>query len=850
MGRSEGPRFISQIVYPANDLLKVRANSLLVGWNLENFRCSVACTVPLRFTEVNNVLIACKVDLLGLFVSCSKYGLSIPVILGEVIVDCPNDYVPHPSKQAHSIWITLSIDKFTEVEDDEENNNLNKPMRKIKLHSLYSLGCRYETSCYMFGYNPAQTSYLECFHVNRNNSFTELASIISTSKSVSHRGGGSIPWTDLQLIINHSNAADDVRRRILYYLDLPKDSSLEISDMNSIFYTDDQRFESITEKTIYHAITAMCNILSKPVHVWCRIQGCLIRNLSYKYMLLRLGIGLSNWLGVTTTGGVEMGSSKALEKGLDAAAVSPNNSKPSSQSTTAPGISWRDLSLTFAYLHERAARTIQAIQLCGLFASTWGLPAAMKQFIYSEVQSFICLLTIDLILGMVFGWYVYNNTIQIVTILVDICEQLQNHFVLSSLEWFNHSPIGVKLNPIITRKVSTVLTSLVHYFVILMGTTAHIHVTIVRLVACIGCMGITVQLALIVDLLRLLTFHIATIHRVLSSLHHFMLESLHSLWLLFQGQKNNILRKRIDTCHYSQEQLLSGIVLFSAAFFIFPNFAAYFLLFALAQLGCVAIQYIVYAISVTVKEFPYFDTAMYILSPNMQTDGVQFKVQHARPVQQQDTNNNTSSAVKSSVHSEERHTPTTNTSPSMNMIRKELISHTHMVSQNNASSPSNLSDPTHIQVTKGNLITPIEGLKGILKSQRSNAACGLTDVPGATIETAGVTGRTTRVSFRNSTVRTIPQYLSSSEENTIAAARAITTSSIADAIQDSHEYTSSTDTSAVVTTESGDYSSVQAADDRVEGGDHSSGQTADWVEELRDAPLTKKKPALSRDAGR
>ena len=137
-----------------------------------------------------------------------------------------------------------------------------------------------------------------------------------------------------------------------------------------------------------------------------------------------------------------------------------------------------------------------------------------------------------------------------------------------------------------------------------------------------------------------------------------------------------------------------------------------------------------------------------------------------------------------------------------------------------------------------------------MKSQRSNAASGLTDAPSATIETAGVTGRTTRVSFRNSTVRTIPQYLSSSEENTIAAARATTTSSIADAIQDSHEYTSSTDTSAVVTTESGDYSSVQAADDRVEGGDHSSGQTADWVEELRDAPLTKKKPALSRDAGR
>ena len=73
-------------------------------------------------------------------------------------------------------------------------------------------------------------------------------------------------------------------------------------------------------------------------------------------------------------------------------------------------------------------------------------------------------------------------------------------------------------------------------------------------------MGFTFQLAMVVDLYRLLSVHIGLIHRALSLSHQLHLHCFGSLSLLFRGQKRNALRRRIDSCRSDQSQLLFAIV--------------------------------------------------------------------------------------------------------------------------------------------------------------------------------------------------------------------------------------------------------------------------------------------------
>ena len=57
-----------------------------------------------------------------------------------------------------------------------------------------------------------------------------------------------------------------------------------------------------------------------------------------------------------------------------------------------------------------------------------------------------------------------------------------------------------------------------------------------------------------------------------------------SLWLLFRGQKTNVLRERVDTCEYSNDQLVLGTLLLTLLFFLFPTILNYYLFFSLLRL--------------------------------------------------------------------------------------------------------------------------------------------------------------------------------------------------------------------------------------------------------------------------
>lgn len=143
--------FVSQVLYPAEQLKRLKSHTYLVGWNLDNFRCCISFVIEMpeqQYEQLCEIIkLTCR-DQMKLLSSCSRSGNALPVVLGEFIPGLQTDYVPDASKRMEGIWITLTSHG---VES-----------KYPKLHSLYSLGCLYSTSCYLFEYKYVDTDRLSC----------------------------------------------------------------------------------------------------------------------------------------------------------------------------------------------------------------------------------------------------------------------------------------------------------------------------------------------------------------------------------------------------------------------------------------------------------------------------------------------------------------------------------------------------------------------------------------------------------------------------------------------------------------------------------------------------------------
>lgn len=714
--------FISQIIFPNNAITELNSQAFLVGWNLENFRCTIACLVELPHEQLHRLessLVGGSHDLQGMMTSSSILGQTQPVILGEILRNAGEDYVPSAEKQAHSIWITLTL-----------SGDSSKP----QLLSLYSLGCKYDTSCYVFGYDPADASELECYHVDRRNIIA--CEIHDRQRRNSNSQSDMWSQSDLHLIVNHLNTAQELHHRVKRYL--TDQGGAGAGSSNALYYTDKSPYRSKLEKYTCTTVASLCMVLAQIVYGWCALLRQVNRALNHKYVLFKLGTGFSQWLGLSGSGGIESGAYSSSQT-----SPTPN----ASTNSAILGVTLRDLSLTGAYLAERSSRIMSIVQKCGFFPHAWLLPPALKQHLWIDVHSYLCLLWLDMILGVLFGYIMYIHADEIVHYLQQECTWVQTRVIFDTLEWFNNSPGGVKLNTIITRKFGSLIIAAVKSYDVVMLATEPLHVAVIRLIACFGTFGFTVQLVLIVDISRMVTLHIALIHRALSYLHEFLLQCLHTLWLLFQGQKKNVLRKRIDTCRFGQDQLLFGIVLFTILLFVFPSFAAYYFLFALAQLCCVAFQYLVYSLSVVVKEFPCYEVFLYVLRPEMQSDGVQFKVLPNLAAR-------ATAAVLASILPSKTQAP---------HAKKPLVTAPPVASQRTERTSATVDSNSALPMASPGVAVGFGELRGILKSSDPPLTAS---APRSITTTSAVPSSGSskgRVSFQSSTVRTIPQY--HSDEN-------------------------------------------------------------------------------------
>lgn len=149
---------------------------------------------------------------------------------------------------------------------------------------------------------------------------------------------------------------------------------------------------------------------------------------------------------------------------------------------------------------------------------------------------------------------------------------------------------------------------------------------LLKVLSLCGVGGLSCLVALAADVLSVSTLHICLFYNSMGTAYRTMLRVLHSLALLFQGQKWNTLRSRADTCEFELDQLLLGTLLFAIHFFLFPNIFGFYIFFVVIWAQVVLLQLSVAILLVLVNHFPIYPIILLLTEPGRVCGGISFAV--------------------------------------------------------------------------------------------------------------------------------------------------------------------------------------------------------------------------------
>uniref|UniRef100_A0A9L0R660 Phosphatidylinositol glycan anchor biosynthesis class Q n=1 Tax=Equus caballus TaxID=9796 RepID=A0A9L0R660_HORSE len=202
-----------------------------------------------------------------------------------------------------------------------------------------------------------------------------------------------------------------------------------------------------------------------------------------------------------------------------------------------------------------------------------------------------------------------------------VAEELQH-----LLQWLMGAPAGLKMNRALDQVLGRFFLYHIHLWI------SYIHLMspfIERILWHLGlsaCLGLTVALSILSDIIALLTFHIYCFYVYGARLYCMKICGLSSLWRLFRGKKWNVLRQRVDSCSYDLDQLFIGTLLFTILVFLLPTTALYYLVFTLLRLLVVTVQGLIHLLVDLVNSLPLYSLGLRLCRPYRLAAGVKFRV--------------------------------------------------------------------------------------------------------------------------------------------------------------------------------------------------------------------------------
>ncbi|XP_044289239.1 phosphatidylinositol N-acetylglucosaminyltransferase subunit Q isoform X3 [Varanus komodoensis] len=234
---------------------------------------------------------------------------------------------------------------------------------------------------------------------------------------------------------------------------------------------------------------------------------------------------------------------------------------------------------------------------------------------------------IDVALGiLLMSWLYQKNRIghlanALVPIADHVAQELQN-----LLQWLMGVPAGLKMNRALDQVLGRFFLYHIHLWISYIHLMSPFIEMILWYVGLSACLGLTVALSILSDIIALLTFHIYCFYVYGARLYCLKIYGLSSLWRLFRGKKWNVLRQRVDSCSYDLDQLFIGTLLFTILLFLLPTTALYYLVFTLLRLLVVIVQGLIHLLVDFINSLPFYSVGLRLFQSYRLASGVKFRV--------------------------------------------------------------------------------------------------------------------------------------------------------------------------------------------------------------------------------
>lgn len=236
-------------------------------------------------------------------------------------------------------------------------------------------------------------------------------------------------------------------------------------------------------------------------------------------------------------------------------------------------------------------------------------------------------LLLDVALGLLLmSWLYQKNRIgQLADTLIPVADHVDRE-LQDLLQWLMGVPAGLKMNRALDQVLGRFFLYHIHLWISYIHLMSPFIEMILWYVGLSACLGLTVALSILSDIIALLTFHIYCFYVYGARLYCLKIYGLSSLWRLFRGKKWNVLRQRVDSCSYDLDQLFIGTLLFTILLFLLPTTALYYLVFTMLRLLVVLVQGLIHLLVDLILCLPLYSVGLRLCRSYRLAAGVKFHV--------------------------------------------------------------------------------------------------------------------------------------------------------------------------------------------------------------------------------